>query len=101
MKKYLLPAFVLLSTVASAQVPTLPQTYTLTLSPQQTDYVYTVLTKRPYDEAQPLLDLLRAQISQQNAAEQAKTAKPKDPPTTDALQPTDKPKADAPVGTKP
>lgn len=55
----------LLCLTASAQSP---KEYTLKLTPQQMDYIYNVLSERPFKEVSDLLATIRQQVIMQNEA---------------------------------
>lgn len=69
MRLALLAALLLAATPALAQ----PATYTLTLTPQEVDYLGALLGKEPLKDAMPLYQKLQQQVRDQ----QAKAAEPK------------------------
>lgn len=69
----LILAVAALSTPALAQqAPKPPESYTLTLAPQEVEAVFNTIAEKPYKDVAPLLAKIRDQIAQQ----QAKAASP-------------------------
>ena len=74
---------------AVAQQPKVPESYTITLSPQEVDLMWGIMIERPYKDVEPFLRKLRDQVSQQQMRAAAPSPPPPPPPPAPETPPAD------------